>query len=236
MKETSLYEPIKAYFLEMGYKVQAEVKNCDIACMLKNELIVIEMKKSFNLKLVYQAIDRQSFADKVFVAIARPKNFKKKEVSYMIKILKALDIGLITVALDSPLKKVEIILSPKDLALKPRSRRKKAVLNELEKRNLDINKGGSTKKDKVLTAYREKAIFLVCILDKEKTISPKLANKVYGIENAGNILRDNHYGYFQKIERGVYTLSKKGKDMLKQDSFKEAIQYYKSEVKKKCLT
>lgn len=45
MKETELYEPIKNYLLQNGYKVQAEVKNCDIACLYENNLIVIEIKK-----------------------------------------------------------------------------------------------------------------------------------------------------------------------------------------------
>ena len=33
-KETDLYEPIRAFLEEEGYQVQAEVKHCDIACLL----------------------------------------------------------------------------------------------------------------------------------------------------------------------------------------------------------
>lgn len=232
MKETELYEPIKNYLLQNGYKVQAEVKNCDIACLYENNLIIIEIKKTFNLKLLYQALDRKSFADKVFVAINRPKNFRKKEVKHMLKILKAMDIGLITVALDSHLKTVEIVLQPKDNIIKRKTRKKSIILNEIEKRNLNINLGGSTKKDRVLTAYKEQTIFLACVLNKIEKGSPSHIKKQFNIQNVSSILQKNYYGYFERIERGIYTLSKKGKDMLKENEFKEAILYYNKEVDK----
>ncbi len=45
------------------------------------------MKKAFQLKLVYQAIDRQTICKNVFVAIARPvKASKYKAVSEYAKI------------------------------------------------------------------------------------------------------------------------------------------------------
>ena len=232
MKETELYEPIKNYLLKEGYKVQAEVKNCDIACLYENKLIVIEMKKSFNLKLLYQAMNRKAFADKVFVAINRPKNFRKKETKHMLKILEAMDIGLITVALDSPLKNVEIVLNTKVNPLKRKTRKRTIVLNELERRNMDVNIGGSTKKDNILTAYREQVIFLACALNKIEKGSPSTIKKQFNIQNASYILQNNHYGYFHKIQRGVYTLSKKGEDMLNGNQFKDAIQYYTKEVDK----
>ncbi len=233
MKETDLYEPIKKYFLKNGYKVQAEVKNCDIACIFENMLIVVEMKKSFNLKLLYQAMDRLTFADKVFVAINRPKNFRKKEVKYMIAILQSMNIGLITVALDSPLKTVQIVLEPIDTnKIKRKTKKRLMVLNELNRRNLNNNIGGSTKKDNVLTAYREQNIFVACILYKLNKSSPSNIKKQFNIENVGYILQKNHYGYFKRIERGIYTLSKEGKDMLRDEKFIEAIKYYSKEVDK----
>ena len=232
MKETELYEPIKKHLLKNGYKVQAEVKNCDIACLFENRLIVIEMKKSFNLKLLYQAMDRKAFADKVFVAINRPKNFRKKESKHMVSVLKAMNIGLITVALDSPLKTVQIVLEPNYAKIKRKTRKRTMVLNELDRRNLDANIGGSTKKDNILTAYREQVIFVACVLNKIEKSSPSNIKKQFNIQNASYILQNNHYGYFERIERGVYTLSKKGKDMLQEEKFIEAIKYYTKEVDK----
>ena len=72
-KETDLYEPIRAFLEEEGYQVQAEVKHCDIAAVKDGQLVIVELKKAFSLKLVYQGLERQSLTDQVFVAIPRPK-------------------------------------------------------------------------------------------------------------------------------------------------------------------
>ena len=67
--ETELYEPIRSFLEAEGYEVQAEVKHCDIAAQKEEQLIIVELKKAFNLKLVYQALERQSLTEYVFVAI-----------------------------------------------------------------------------------------------------------------------------------------------------------------------
>ena len=67
-KETDLYEPIRAFLEEEGYQVQAEVKHCDIAAEKNGRLVVVELKRAFGLKLVYQGLERQSLTDEVFVA------------------------------------------------------------------------------------------------------------------------------------------------------------------------
>ena len=113
--ETDLYEPVCRFLEEEGYRVQAEVKDCDIAAEKDGELIIVELKKSFQLKLVYQALDRQSLTEQVFVAIPRPqKGQREKSWKNMLKLLKRLEIGLLTVALDSPLKTVDVVLTPSD--------------------------------------------------------------------------------------------------------------------------
>ena len=57
-KETDLYEPIRAFLEEEGYQVQAEVKHCDIAAEKNGRLVVVELKRAFGLKLVYQGLER----------------------------------------------------------------------------------------------------------------------------------------------------------------------------------
>jgi len=49
--ETDMYPPIKDFFLDLGYTVNAEVKGCDVAMMKNDELIIIELKKNFNITL-----------------------------------------------------------------------------------------------------------------------------------------------------------------------------------------
>ena len=80
-KETDLYEPIRAFLEEEGYQVQAEVKHCDIAAEKDGRLVVVEMKRAFGLKLVYQGLERQSLTDEVFGNPSSEKGRKRKGVA-----------------------------------------------------------------------------------------------------------------------------------------------------------
>lgn len=63
-KETDLYEPVKKLFEGMGFSVYSEVKDCDLMAVKEEKTIIAELKKSFNITLVYQLLDRQSFLQK----------------------------------------------------------------------------------------------------------------------------------------------------------------------------
>ena len=57
--ETELYAPIKQYFEQRGYTVRAEMKHCDLVAIRGDEPpIIVELKKSFNIPLLVQGIDR----------------------------------------------------------------------------------------------------------------------------------------------------------------------------------
>ena len=127
-KETDLYEPIRAFLEEEGYQVQAEVKHCDIAAEKDGRLVVVELKRAFGLKLVYQGLERQSLTDEVFVAIPRPKKgAREKAWQDMLRLLKRLELGLLTVALDSPLKTVDVVLTPADSMIRKNKRKKEQL-------------------------------------------------------------------------------------------------------------
>ena len=146
-KETDLYEPIRAFLEEEGYQVQAEVKHCDIAAEKNGRLVVVELKRAFGLKLVYQGLERQSLTDEVFVAIPRPKKgAREKAWQDMLRLLKRLELGLLTVALDSPLKTVDVVLTPADSMIRKNKRKKEQLQAELEGRQLDANIGGMTRR------------------------------------------------------------------------------------------
>ena len=228
-KETDLYEPIRAFLEEEGYQVQAEVKHCDIAAVKNGQLVVVELKKAFNLKLVYQGLERQSLTDQVFVAIPRPKKgAREKSWKDMLKLLKRLELGLLTVALDSPLKTVDVVLEPSDsLAWKNRKKRKQ-VQTELENRQMDVNVGGMTRK-KIITVYREKSIRLACLLEKEGQVS--LASlRERGMEDYVGILSRNYDKWFKRVEKGVYALSEKGKEELENEDYAKTVAYYRKET------
>ena len=228
-KETDLYEPIRAFLEEEGYQVQAEVKDCDIAAMKDGQLLIVELKKAFNLKLVYQGMERQSLTDQVFVAIPRPKKgAREKAWKDMLKLLKRLELGLLTVALDSPLKTVDVVLEPSDsLAWKNRKKREK-LQAELENRQVDGNVGGMTRR-KIMTAFREKSIRLACLLEKEGQVSTATLRE-RGMEEYLPLLGRNYDKWFGRVEKGVYTLSEKGKEALESEDFAKAVAFYRKET------
>ena len=228
-KETDLYEPIRAFLEEEGYQVQAEVKDCDIAAVKGGQLIIVELKKAFNLKLVYQGLERQSLTDQVFVAIPRPKKgAREKAWKDMLKLLKRLELGLLTVALDSPLKTVDVVLEPSDsLAWKNRKKREK-LQAELENRQVDGNVGGMTRR-KIMTAFREKSIRLACLLEREGQVSTATLRE-RGMEEYLPLLGRNYDKWFGRVEKGVYTLSEKGKEALESEDFAKAVAFYRKET------
>ena len=228
-KETDLYEPIRAFLEEEGYQVQAEVKDCDIAAVKDGQLLIVELKKAFNLKLVYQGLERQSLTEQVFVAIPRPKKgAREKAWKDMLKLLKRLELGLLTVALDSPLKTVDVVLEPSDSPIRKNKKKKEQVRGELEHRQVNANVGGMTRR-KIMTAFREKSIRLACLLEKEGQVSTASLREK-GMEDHVVILSRNYDQWFQRVEKGVYALSEKGKEALEKEEYAKAVAFYRKET------
>lgn len=227
-KETDLYEPIRAFLEEEGYQVQAEVKHCDIAAMKDGQLVVVELKKSFSLKLVYQGLERQSLTEQVFVAIPRPKKgAREKSWKDMLKLLKRLELGLLTVALDSPLKTVDVVLEPSDSPIRKNKKKKEQVKVELENRQMDVNVGGMTRR-KIMTAFREKSIRLACLLEREGQVSTASLRE-RNMEDYIGLLSRNYDKWFKRVEKGVYSLSDKGKEELENADYAKAVAFYRNE-------
>ena len=229
--ETDLYPPIQRFFSELGYQVNAEVKNCDVAMTKNGELIIIELKKSFNITLLYQALDRQKLTTQVYAAVPRPKRANTPEYHGMLQIAKKLEIGLITVALDSPVRHVEVLAFPPAALLKSLKKpdRRQSVLQEMSERRTDTNIGGSTRR-KLMTAYREKSVQIACVLERHGDANKKeLA--AYGCDpKAYSIVYANHYGWFARVDKGRYGLSQTGQDMLNSGEFNAPVEYFRAEL------
>lgn len=230
-KEADLYAPVCEYFSSLGYDVQAEVKDCDLVAKKDGETIVAELKTGFTLKLVYQAMDRQSVSDLVYVVIPRPKRGAKgPQWRNMLKLMKKLNIGIITVAMDSPLKTVDIVSIPKCSSVPKNSKKKSALDKEADMRNLRTNTGGINK-TKILTAYREKSIYALCVTEAMKEIKPSELKFIMSDPNAVYIFSRNYYGWFKKISKGIYGVSEKGYKLLESGEYEEAIKYYREKAK-----
>jgi len=223
-KETDLYEPIRNLLTDQGFTVRGEVKGCDIAAVKDDMLWIIEMKLHTNIKLIFQAMERQSATDWVFVAIPRPIRARDSTFMQLQRLLKKLQIGLITVALDSPARLAEIILFP--AGRDDKANKKSQILRkEIAGRSSDTT-GGS--QGTVNTAYRERCVRIACLLEAHGNLSAKELTNAYGCEkDASSILLQNHYSWYNKIARGRYELSCTGLSYLQENETEKLVIFYR---------
>ena len=69
--EAHLYGPVKRYLERHGFEVKGEVCGCDLVALKDGDSVVVigELKLSFSLELLLQAIDRMPAADEVWLAV-----------------------------------------------------------------------------------------------------------------------------------------------------------------------
>jgi len=230
--EADMFLPIKNFFSSIGYSVNAEVKGCDIALIKNDELLLVELKKSFNITLLYQAMNRKKDASQVYVAIPRPKKVRDKNYRAMLNILTKLEIGLITVAMDSPTHAVAIVLQPPAIPGNKLLKGREKMLREIYGRTNDTNIGGSSK-IKIMTAYREKSIKIACALHTlgEHATAPQLRRNYSCPPDTYQVMKRNFYGWFKFLGNAMFELTTKGKKMLISNEFADTVKYYMDEMK-----
>ncbi len=226
--ETDLYKPIHNYLEELGYNVQSEVDDCDIVAIKDDDLLVVELKAAFNLKLLSQAVKRQRAADSVYIGIPKPKGGAwTSGWRDMCMLLRRLELGLITVDISKGIEGVEVHFHPKtfDCLKSKRSGKKirRSIIKEAAGRSGQYNTGGCNR-TKLITAYREQAIHIACCLIKFGQLSPAQLKKLGTSAKTQSILGANHYGWFSKVSRGVYELNDCAHEFLKE--YPELVKHY----------
>jgi len=210
MLEKDMYKSLQKHLEHYGYIVKAEVLNTDITAVKEDEVIIIEMKTTLNTRLIYQGCKRQRICDYVYLAIPKPTSkiqhssqFKEK-----VHIIRRLQLGLIFVDVES--NKVFTFLDPKNFAFRQSKIKKRKLLKEFEQRVTSLNIGGVTK-TKIITAYREQAIIIAYHLSKEplKLKDIKIVTKN---NKCSSILQKNYYGWFERVDRGIYGLTTIGQE------------------------
>lgn len=213
MQETELFEPIKKYFEGHGYSVNAEVKDCDVTATRDDELIVVELKTSPNMNLLIQATDRQRITDAVYVAIPVVTSNHKRWRGVQ-RVLRRLELGLLVVSFGPLGATVTKLFDPLPAQKRKPKRRRRAVIREIAERSSDYNTGGSTR-IKLVTAYRENAILVATCLEQLGQCSPKRLRDLGTGDRTPGILSKNHYGWFQRIDRGVYSITDQGRQEIR---------------------
>jgi len=220
MREAELYPFIKHYLEKQGYCVKAEVNDCDVVARRGDEPpVVVEMKTSFSLTLLLQAVDRLGFCDDVYVAAPKPSGksasalWRRRRRS-LLKLCRRLGVGLLLVDMRrSPGRAVEALLDPAPYQPRKDKRRTGRLLKEFEQRVGDPNVGGVNNRP-IITAYRQDALRCLSYIERKGPAKLRDIREQTEVERAGNILQKDHYGWFERVDRGVYAVTAQGKAAL----------------------
>ncbi|MFV0520136.1 MAG: DUF2161 family putative PD-(D/E)XK-type phosphodiesterase [Lachnospirales bacterium] len=231
--EKDLFPIIKDYFEKKGYKVNAEVRNCDVVVQKENYFAIIELKLALNITLIHQALNRLTITENVYIAIKKPKKNYFKERQKMLRLVKRLNIGLIVINPDIKENKLEILFNPKDIdTTPPKTKKGELVKKEISGRKLDLNKGG-VNKTKLLTAYKDLSIRIACICEIYTIVNVKFLKENFDIDNAYSILYNNFHGYFIRYGNGDYGISDKGLTALNDENIKALADIYRKDIQNK---
>ncbi len=209
--ETTLYLPIKSFLEAAGYTVKGEIAGCDVVGLSPEEppvVVICELKLSFTLELILQAVDRAAASDEVWIAARVSAKGKGRESDRRYRDLcRRLGFGMLSVS-DNGV--VDVLVSPTAAMPRKNPRKRSRLVTEHKRRKGDPTAGGSTRSP-IMTAYRQQALACAVALQAGplrprdlKTIAP----------TAANILRGNVYGWFERVDRGLYGLTAAGAEAL----------------------
>jgi hypothetical protein len=210
--ETALYLPVKRFLEELGFTVKGEVGGCDLVGLSAGDppvVVIGELKLTFNLELILQAVDRAGACDEVWLAAKMSARGKGRESDARYRNLcRRLGFGMLAVT-DSD--EVRVIVRPVTAVPRRDPKKRSRLVAEHNKRKGDPTLGGSTRSP-IMTAYRQQALACASAM----ALGPRRIRELKPeFPNAANILRDNFYGWFDRVERGVYGLTDAGRAALK---------------------
>lgn len=235
-RETDLYPPVHDFLVALGYTVRSEVRGCDITATREEELVVVELKRRFTTDLLIQAAERQRLTDSVYVALPRSAiptgRDGRARWKGMQLLLRRLEVGLLLISTVAGKPGVSVLFHPLPYDRKKTHRSRRAVLREVAGRSGDYNVGGSTRRT-LCTAYRESALFIACCLERRGPMRPRDLRALGADPKTQAILSSNFYGWFERIDRGVYALKPQGQAALSEypelaTRFRRALDEYES--------
>ncbi|MEL6884431.1 MAG: DUF2161 domain-containing phosphodiesterase [Pseudomonadota bacterium] len=214
-RETDLYPAVKAFLEGQDYVVKSEVGAADVVAVRGGEPpVIVELKLGFSLALVHQCVARLAVSDDVYMAVERGKGKRfLKSVKDMTRLCRRLGLGLMTVRLGDGL--VQVHCDPGPYAPRKNVRRQGQLLREFAARAGDPNDGGQTRVG-LVTAYRQDALRLAVYLYETGACKGADVARETGVDRATTMMRDNHYGWFEKVDKGVYGLTPQGAEAVMQ--------------------
>jgi hypothetical protein len=214
LRESDLYGPVKCLLEGLGYTVRGEVGRCDVVGVSGAAMVAVELKLTFGLAVLYQALRRLPSVDLVYVAVAVPEGRRARgnwdaQVPDATRLCRMLGVGLISVRNG----KAAVHADPTPYQPRKRPKLRARLLSEFVRRSGDHNLGGTNRRPRV-TAYREDALACARVLAEAGAMKGAAVGKACGVAKASTILRDDVYGWFEKIARGLYDIAPAGRAAL----------------------
>lgn len=210
MLETTLYAPVKAFLERLGFTVKGEIRGCDVVAVRPGEkpmVVVAELKLAFTLELLLQAAERQASADEVWLAVAATRRGRDRD-GRAHRLCKLIGLGLLAVDARG---RVEVLVEAGPYRPRLNTRKRRLILREFTRRRGDPMEGGGSRRQ-VMTAYRQQALDCAEALRdgprRPRDLRPAMPD-------AGAILLRNVYGWFERVETGVYRLGPLGLEALR---------------------
>ena len=205
-RETSLYLPVKRHLERLGFEVKGEVCGCDLVALRDGEppvVVIGELKLAFNLELVLQGVDRTAACDEIWLAVRMFGRRGRERDPRVRKLCRLLGFGLLGVLSTG---RVEVLVEPAPWRPRRDAKRRSRLVDEHRRRLGDPVAGGMTKLP-IMTAYRQQALACAASLSD----GPRRTSELRAIiPDAPRILLHNVYGWFFRVERGVYGLTPDG--------------------------
>src|SRR5262245_16197795 len=177
--------------------------------------VIVELKSVFNLSLLLQGVERLAVSDTVYLAV--PNSGAALADRRVHKLLRRIGLGLLVVY--PPTRKgrlVEALLDPVPYAPRKNKRRAGRLLAEFARRSGDPNMGGSSiGRIKLVTAYRQEALRMASVLSARGAQKLAILKASAEAPRGSSIVRDNVYGWFERVDRGIYALTPAGMEALR---------------------
>lgn len=202
---------MKAFLEGLGYACKGEIGDCDLVALRGEDppiVVIGELKLAFNLELVLQAVDRAAAADEIWIAAKLSARGKGRESDARFRNLcRRLGFGMLGVA---PGGRVEVLVSPDAPSPRKDPKRRSRLVQEHKRRQGDPVAGGGSRAP-IMTAYRQRALLCAALLAQ----GPRPTRDIRPhAPDAATLMRNNVYGWFAPVSRGVYQLTPAGEAAL----------------------
>ncbi len=209
-READLYVPVKRFLEAQGYDVKGEVGAVDVMAVRAGDPpLIVELKLGFTLALFHQGIDRLSVSDLVYVAVPeKAGKAAQRSLKDNVKLARRVGLGVLTVRLRDG--HVTAMADPGGYVPRKQPKSAKRLLKAFERLKGDPNEGGATRHG-IVTGYRQDALLCARFLAVHGPSAGKKVKDWAEVPAATQIMAADHYGWFERVSRGIYGLTEAGK-------------------------